>query len=73
MIDVGEVERNSGCAVFKTLNLGRALNLIVLQLPPYRSLSSCNNKKDFIFNFATSLPRYKKDCYWRHKTTKKIM
>lgn len=49
-IDVGEVGRNSDGAVFRTSNLGRSLNLGVLQLPPmvdhYLQLMM---KKIFIF------------------------
>jgi len=51
-IDVGEVGRNSDGAVFRTSNLGRALDLDVLQLSPSRLLPSTNNENDFIFYFV---------------------
>jgi len=52
MIGVSEVERNSDSAVFRTLNLGRAQNLGVLQLPPCRPLPSSNNENNFPFYFV---------------------
>lgn len=51
-IDVGEVGRNSDSAVFRTSNLGRALNLDILQLPPPRPLPSSNNENNFPFYFV---------------------
>ncbi|XP_060876779.1 uncharacterized protein LOC132949746 [Metopolophium dirhodum] len=51
-IDVGEVGRNSDGAVFRTSNLGRALNLGVLQLPPSKPLPSSNDENDFPFYFV---------------------
>lgn len=51
-IDVGEVGRNSDGAVFRTSNLGRALDLNVLQLPPSRPLPSSNDENDFPFYFV---------------------
>lgn len=51
-IDVGEIRRNSDGAVFRTSNLGRALNLDILQLPPPRPLSSSNNENNFPFYFV---------------------
>lgn len=51
-IDVGEVGRNSDGAVFRNSNLGRALDLNVLQLPPSRPLPSSNDENDFPFYFV---------------------
>lgn len=51
-IDVGEVERNSDGVVFRTSNLGRALNLDILQLPHSRPLLSSNNENNFPFYFV---------------------
>lgn len=66
-IDVGEVGRNSDGAVFRTSNLGCALNLDILQLPPPRPSPSSNIENNFPFYFvadeAFPLTKYLKRPY----------
>lgn len=71
-IYVGKVGRNSDSAVFRTSNLGRALNLGVLQLPASRSLSSSNDKNDFPFYFVADETFPLKTYLMRHYTKRSL-
>lgn len=66
-IDVGEIDRNSNGAVFRSSNLGRALQLGLLQLPQPKPLPSIGGD-DFPYFFVADLTQ---NVLWIIKRTEK--